>query len=322
MSNELVSVVMATYKSRQYLNLSIKSVLEQSYGDFELIVVDDNSQDEETLSLLHDFAATDPRIRLFFNSKNVGVSLSRNFGVEQAKGKYVTFTDHDDNYCPDFLERMVLNAEANQLPFTLCNVGVYKEENTQSNLVETGNYIPQRWFNLAHKGALDSFILDREVFLKDLSYIFMPVIPYCKLIDLSLYRKANLSFKDIYGYEDSDWCLRLMNVFPQYGLLDFVGGYHLIADSSVSHFVNDKLIQGMCDCIQARFQVLKEYQQFGHLAKYHLLHSLGLIMSRASPIEDSTLKNKVKNRGFDVLIKQGYSIEHILKALRSTSLHK
>ena len=95
-----VSVVMPVYNGAKYLDRSIQSILNQSYPDFELIMVDDGSSDN-SWDILQDYAAKDSRIRLLKNDQNRGISYSRNRANEIARGKYIMMMDQDDDNHPD-----------------------------------------------------------------------------------------------------------------------------------------------------------------------------------------------------------------------------
>lgn len=97
-----VSVVLPVYNGSKngYLHRSIKSVLNQSYPDFELILIDDGSTDN-SWEILTDYAQKDKRIRIFRNEKNQGISYTRNKGNDLARGKYIMIMDQDDDNHPD-----------------------------------------------------------------------------------------------------------------------------------------------------------------------------------------------------------------------------
>ena len=90
-----VSVIMPYYKNRKYVKKSILSVLNQSFKNFELIIIFDDTN-EEDLKFLNSFKRIDKRIKIIKNEKNIGAGLSRNFGIEVSKGKYISFLDSDD----------------------------------------------------------------------------------------------------------------------------------------------------------------------------------------------------------------------------------
>lgn len=94
------SVILPTFNRESLITRAVDSVLTQSYGNFELIIVDDGSTDG-TLRLLESYS--DPRIQIL-QKENAGVSSARNMGLEHAKGKYVTFVDSDDYLLPGFFE--------------------------------------------------------------------------------------------------------------------------------------------------------------------------------------------------------------------------
>lgn len=105
-SKPLVSVVMPTYNCQRYIESAIRSVMNQSYSDWELIVVDDLS-DDSTSALVQRLSDIDKRIRLVKNESNMGAAQSRNRGLELSVGDYVAFLDSDDIWCSEKLEHQL-----------------------------------------------------------------------------------------------------------------------------------------------------------------------------------------------------------------------
>jgi glycosyltransferase involved in cell wall biosynthesis len=105
----LVSVTLASYNVGQFLNACLESVLAQTYRNFELIAVDDAS-DDCSRDILRQYAAQDSRIRLILKEKNEGLSVARNEGIAAARGEFVMFCDADDMYDPQMLELAVASA--------------------------------------------------------------------------------------------------------------------------------------------------------------------------------------------------------------------
>jgi glycosyltransferase involved in cell wall biosynthesis len=99
-----VSVIMAVKDGRGFLRQAIDSVLGQSFGDFEFIIIDDGSSDG-TLPIIENYA--DPRIRLLINRDHLGLSASLNAGLNAARGEYIARMDADDVCLPERLERQV-----------------------------------------------------------------------------------------------------------------------------------------------------------------------------------------------------------------------
>lgn len=102
----LISVIMAAYNAEATIRQSIQSVLNQTYSNLELLVIDDCSRDG-TATLAEKIAKTDSRVRLIFNEKNSGVSYTRKHGLKEAKGEWIAILDSDDAWAPKKLEKQI-----------------------------------------------------------------------------------------------------------------------------------------------------------------------------------------------------------------------
>ncbi len=96
------SVVIPLYNKENYIPNTLKSVLNQSFSDFEIIIVNDGSTDQSEQKV---FEISDTRIR-YFKTENKGVSAARNFGIQQSSGKFICFLDADDYWYPYFLSEI------------------------------------------------------------------------------------------------------------------------------------------------------------------------------------------------------------------------
>lgn len=96
-----ISVIMPVYNSGPYLRRAIESILEQSFKEFELILVDDGSTDGSS-EICDEFCDKDSRIRVI-HQQNGGICNARNVALDVAKGEYLAFSDHDDEYLPNLL---------------------------------------------------------------------------------------------------------------------------------------------------------------------------------------------------------------------------
>lgn len=105
----LVSVIIPTYNRRDFLKEAIRSVLEQSFRDFELIVVDDGSKDGTHEMIQREFSG----LLTYLYQENQGVSRARNRGLQVAQGEFVAFLDSDDLWLPRKLERQVAFMQSN-----------------------------------------------------------------------------------------------------------------------------------------------------------------------------------------------------------------
>ena len=101
-----ISIIMAAYNAEKTIEQAIASVLNQTYPNFELLVVNDCSKDR-TAELVKGIAATDGRVRLISNAKNSGVSYTRKHGLEEANGSWIAILDSDDAWTPEKLEKQI-----------------------------------------------------------------------------------------------------------------------------------------------------------------------------------------------------------------------
>lgn len=134
-SQELVSIIMPSYKCGRFISKSIKSVQAQTYQNWELIIVDDCSGDG-TVDIVLDIKKHDDRIRLYQSSVNSGAAVTRNVGIRNAKGRWIAFLDSDDLWEPQKLEKQVRFMEENRYAFSYHE---YIEIDEQDN--ELGVYV-------------------------------------------------------------------------------------------------------------------------------------------------------------------------------------
>lgn len=114
-----ISVIMSAYNTENYIGKAIESILNQTFRDFEFLVVDNGSKDG-TGRIIDRYEAIDKRIRAFHNEQNVEPAEAFNFCLGQAKGEYLYVIDSDDWAIPELLERMIGRAECHnaQLVYT------------------------------------------------------------------------------------------------------------------------------------------------------------------------------------------------------------
>jgi len=119
-NNETVSVIIPIYNARRFIKKCITSVLDQTYSDLQLLLIDDGSTDN-SLNICKKFAKKDSRI-LLLSQINKGVSAARNLGLEHITGKYVTFVDADDWLPKDALSNMLSLMLVNSADFVVGNM--------------------------------------------------------------------------------------------------------------------------------------------------------------------------------------------------------
>lgn len=128
----LVSVIIPTYKrSLFYVSRAVESVLNQTYPNVEIIVVDDSTDEFEGRKEIETYieGLNKPDIVYCKNEKNLGGSLSRNRGIELAKGEYITFLDDDDAYLPEKIEKQLGFMLDNSFDLTFSDMIMYSADN-------------------------------------------------------------------------------------------------------------------------------------------------------------------------------------------------
>ena len=131
----LVSIIMPSYNTESYIKETIQSVLNQTYQNWELIIVDDCSADntDEVLGTIKD-----PRIRYFKNDKNSGAAVSRNKALREARGQWIAFLDSDDLWMPEKLEKQIHFMEKNDYSFSYTNYEEIDVEGKKTGIRVTG----------------------------------------------------------------------------------------------------------------------------------------------------------------------------------------
>ena len=150
----LVSIIMPSYNTAEYIAESIQSVLSQSYIDWEIIVVDDCSTDN-TDEVVKPYLS-DERIIYLKNEMNSGAAVSRNRALREAKGKWIAFLDSDDLWTPDKLSKQINFMEEHGYSFTYTNYAEIDTDSKKNGVTVTG---PKRitkcgMFNYCWPGCL------------------------------------------------------------------------------------------------------------------------------------------------------------------------
>ena len=178
----ILSIVSPVYNGAKYLEPFLRSVLQQSFPHFELIMVDDGSTDS-SIEIIKTYQKKDSRIHLI-GQNHMGAGSARNFGLSWAKGQYIIFLDCDDWFSDDFFKTMIDRIEVDQSDIAVCEFFIYNQqtgEMEKSAIPETGNQKIE-WTNL---------VFD----------IFAPN-PWTKLYRISFLKKNELLFQEIPSCND------------------------------------------------------------------------------------------------------------------------
>ena len=148
-----VSVVIPTHNRASFLRSAIQSVLNQTFQDFEIIVVDDASEDE-TPEVIQSF--TDPRIQYVRHETNKGQGVTRNNGMSRVSGEYVAFLDDDDEWLPQKLEQQVSLLDSTPARVGLVYTGFRKTDALTKQVI--AEVIPEKRGDLFDQMAINNWI--------------------------------------------------------------------------------------------------------------------------------------------------------------------
>lgn len=130
----LVSIITPVYNAENFIEEMIKSVIQQSYTKFELILVDDCSTDSSK-EIINKYKKYDNRIKYIKLDKNSGAAVARNKGLEIACGRYIAFIDSDDIWMPNKLEKQIEFMNNNKVGFSFTEYELIDEEGKELNKI-------------------------------------------------------------------------------------------------------------------------------------------------------------------------------------------
>ena len=153
MKDGLVSIIMPSWNTGAFIAETIQSVIEQTYTNWELLIVDDCSTDN-TDEVVESFQ--DKRIKYFHNNKNLGAALTRNKAMREAKGEWIAFLDSDDLWIPTKLERQINFMKINRYNFSFTQYEKIDEDSKPLNIYVSGpeKVTKRKMYNYDYIGQL------------------------------------------------------------------------------------------------------------------------------------------------------------------------
>lgn len=207
----MISVIVPFYNSSKYINECIQSILNQTYNDFELLLINDGSEDD-SLNICKEYK--DKRIRIF-NRKHNGVSCARNYGLSKARGEYVCFIDSDDIVHRDYLNKLYNNMNDDvdfvecdfsyEMKFSINNFRksfldrkdvlyrMYSSEGIRNNLIVNKLFRKKLFDNLEFENVCheDEFIIHKIFNITNKAVIIGDVLYYYRIHDNSRQRSVS-----------------------------------------------------------------------------------------------------------------------------------
>ena len=134
MKKPKLSIIVPVYNVEQYLNRCLNSILNSTFQDFELIIINDGTKDNSE-NIIMDIQKQYSDKIVYVKKENTGLSDTRNLGMNLAKGEYISFIDSDDYIQKDMYELMMLKAQENNFDIVACDVRLVYEGKTTSKIV-------------------------------------------------------------------------------------------------------------------------------------------------------------------------------------------
>lgn len=150
-----VSIIMPNYNCEKFIEETVNSVLAQTYGNWELLIVDDCSTDR-SIEIINSYCEKDERIKLFINEKNSGAAASRNWALREATGKWIAFLDSDDLWLPEKLEKQLNFMVDKGYRFSYTSYEHVDEQSQMMNIMVTGPKVlsKRKMFHYCYPGCL------------------------------------------------------------------------------------------------------------------------------------------------------------------------
>lgn len=208
----LVSIITPAYNVENYISQTIESVINQTYKNWEMIIIDDCSKDK-TYFIMNDYAKTDNRIKIYKNIDNKGVCYTRNRAIDIAKGKYIAFLDSDDLWDTDKLSKQIQFMEKNKIILSYTGYRKINEDGSKRGEIK----VPK--------------VLDYNELLKNCLIGFLTAI----------YNREKIGkyyFEDIKSEDYIYWLKMLKKIKYAYGIEETLASYRVLKNSRSSNKID------------------------------------------------------------------------------------
>lgn len=251
--DNMVSIVVPVYNVEKYLKECVESILLQSYTNFELILVDDGSTDNS--GKICDSYRNNTKVKVI-HKQNAGLGLARNTGIEEAKGKYVTFIDSDDYWFPNALEELMTVMELEKAD--TCVGGYTRVSNEGEILLEERPQLQVFHTNEEVRKLFFPRLLGSSPSKKD---AFRPSV-WNAVYSLDIIREKKLKFPSerVYIAEDMIFDLEYYLYANRVVTVPSPGYCYRVTPGSLTQKYNEERFEKVVFLYEAVFNKLKEYQ--------------------------------------------------------------
>ena len=231
MKKNKVSIIVPIYNSEKYLKRCVESILNQTYDNIGVILINDGSKDN-SLNIINDYYKNHPDKIKMFDQKNIGVAKTRNKGIKLSTGDYIMFVDNDDYLDNDYVETYLYNAMKGDYDII---IGGYRRPD------ENGN-------------------INKELKLKDVEWSkYMVMAPWAHIYKKELLVKNNILFLDNNIGEDVYFNLQAIAMTDKIKIINYIGYNWFYNKNSVSNTIQRKMNEiNVLKLLNACFKRLSE----------------------------------------------------------------
>ena len=253
MNNPKISVILSAYNEEKFIEKAIESVINQTLENIEILIFNDGSTDN-TLNIINGYAKDDSRIRVF-NQENIGLGATRNRGMKEARGEYVTFLDGDDWFREDAFELSYNEAKAKDTDITMYQMINYDDE--------TGRVYKNDWFNLNDLDeSFDNIVFCPE---KTKDFLFDLSVSACqKIYRNSFLRSIDAKFPEGIYFEDMPFFFYVYLKAERISIIRKHFYYRRKHNASITHVVDSSYL----DTVPAGCELMKRFIENGFYEDY------------------------------------------------------
>jgi glycosyltransferase involved in cell wall biosynthesis len=284
----LISVIIPAYNVEDYIHVCLNSVLSQTYQDFEIICIDDCSTDS-TAEILEYFAHKDSRIRVLKNDSNRGPGYSRNRGLDEAKGKYISFLDGDDWLSPKSFELLIEKAEKDNLDVLMFKNVVYYEEPREFGREE---YYDMKFMNKFENKVFNHWDLDKT------KLFVMSNAPWNKFYLRSFLDENKIRFpNENLIHEDNPFFYKVITSAKRVSIIDKYLHNRRRRPDSIMTLNNERLF----DNIDVMYKVLDVFFEDKKLYEYYKKEVLTYIFTSVFRGKYNQIEKRLKDKFYNAV---------------------
>lgn len=270
---KLVSIILPVYNGEKYLDISIKSCIEQTYRDWELLIIDDGSSDRSA-EIAQKYEKQDSRIHFYRNEENMKLPKTLNRGFSLAKGEYLTWTSDDNYYRPMALEKMVEVLDHGDAKFVFASCSIIDENDRKiSQIIVPNDFFSAIW-DSNFIGAC--FMYTREVY--ELIGDYDPEVFLCEDYDywLRIIGKFKITYlnEELYAWRKHDKSLSSQYKKGQYEMVEKVLLKNFAEKSNRTLLDKYYLYRGLHRSRSLECNFFRKYRYFPVLVCYKTWHKI------------------------------------------------